>query len=1082
MPNRIYALLVGINDYPPEVRKLAGCLNDVDHFQAYLRQHVDQPANLAIEVLKDADATRANIIERFRKHLAQAQSGDVAVFHYCGHGARSESSAEFREFCPDGMDEGLVCYDSRRPGGHDLADKELAALIAEVARNQAQLAVLLDCCHSGSGTRSVDAFRGLTPRVTHDQRKDRALETYLDGHYARMLETKGGVFIPASRHILLAACERGQLAQESAACNGVFTTTLIDVLEKAGGALSYADLFLRCREAVRSRAMDQEPQFEAFEGFDATGGFLGRNVTRGRPRFSVAFTGGKWSANCGALHGVPAGAETGATFELYRDGAANGPAGTAKAIQVLAQSSELQLDFEGDTSLRYGARLTSLPEAPLAVEFAGDAAIREAIEQALQADRSIPIVLTEEPAAERYAIAADAERVTLSQKDPERTIVYAERFRSAPAEVCSLLMPALNDVARWERTLALQNRGTAMNTSLVETVFAEQLDDGSEHVHAGEALTLDYRRVNGAWLPIHGKIKVRNRTAQPLHMALLYVSSEFGIEVMHNEVLAPGEGWQTILATTADQSFFLAEGVDESIDNFKLIVSTERLDGFLFEQKPLEIGEELHATRSFGNAPRSVGNARKLVHKNEWFTRRLCIRVARRLNEVATTDVALANGSIVVKGHPSITANLSIGDKESATRGMGAGSVFHLALEERGLSLVNFASTRGGDSSVLELTDIRNAAGLTNEPLQIELKVPLGENEAIVPLVYDGQHVLLGGASETGADGITRVSIDHLPEAADQRRSLGGSLKLYFFKTYLKRENVNKLRWVELKADGTAQHHTAGVAEKVAGARRVLLLVHGIIGDTEGMAGGVHACGLDQHFDLVLAYDYENLNTPIADTARMLKADLQGVGLHESDDKQFTLLVHSMGGLVSRWFIEREGGKHVVDHLVMCGTPNNGSPFGRVDQARNVFETLAAVSINYMPAFIPFACTALLLFSRSKKLTPALEQMNPDSDFIRTLNESPDPGIPYTILAGDVARYEESGDALFARLLAKAGRSDAFGRLFADQPNDIAVGVESILRVDEARALPPKHVGVACHHLNYFVSEPGQLALQQVAW
>ena len=159
MPNRVYALLVGINDYGPDIESLDGCVNDVDLLHEYLDRRVGAPA-LAVEVLKNDDATRANIIDRFRSHLGQARSGDVALFQFCGHGARWASNAAFRESFPDGKDEGLVCSDSRRPDGYDLADKELAVLIAEVAGNEAHVAVLFDCCHSGSGTREVKAFAG----------------------------------------------------------------------------------------------------------------------------------------------------------------------------------------------------------------------------------------------------------------------------------------------------------------------------------------------------------------------------------------------------------------------------------------------------------------------------------------------------------------------------------------------------------------------------------------------------------------------------------------------------------------------------------------------------------------------------------------------------------------------------------------------------------------------------------------------------------------------------------------------------------------------------------------------------------
>src|ERR1041384_30238 len=122
MGTRVYALLVGINDYPSEVGKLAGCLNDVDHVRSYLSDNFAK-SDLAIEVLKDGDATRDNIIRQFRSHLGQAREGDVALFQYCGHGARWASARAFKEFYADGKDEGLVCIDSRRPGGFDLADK-----------------------------------------------------------------------------------------------------------------------------------------------------------------------------------------------------------------------------------------------------------------------------------------------------------------------------------------------------------------------------------------------------------------------------------------------------------------------------------------------------------------------------------------------------------------------------------------------------------------------------------------------------------------------------------------------------------------------------------------------------------------------------------------------------------------------------------------------------------------------------------------------------------------------------------------------------------------------------------------------
>ena len=617
-----------------------------------------------------------------------------------------------------------------------------------------------------------------------------------------------------------------------------------------------------------------------------------------------------------------------------------------------------------------------------------------------------------------------------------------------------------------------------MDPSLVDFIFAEQLDNGQEHVYPAGEIILDFVKSGSQWKEIRGKFKARNRTPQTLHFVLAYFSTSYGIHILRNDPVNPGDEYVTLWGEDPKDYFYLEDEDNESIENFKLIVSTEKVDDFLLSQDDLEMGKIASSTRAIG----SVKPMNKMVHQNEWFTKNCRVKVVRQLDQVSAIDSSLAKGRIVIKGHPSIKANLSMSAAKSPSRGAGEGFDFYKAFERQGMEMLNFAGTRGDNESILELTDIQNAAALKENPLEIEVNVPLKDNEGILPLVFDGQHVFLGGDPYKDENGNTHITIDHIPDVPDNRRSLGGSLKLYFFKTYLKQESVNQLRWVEFKTDDSFEYHKSMVADKVAAAQNVLLLVHGIIGDTEAMAKGVKACGLDQKFDLVLTYDYENLSTPIAETAQQLKSQLAEAGLQENDNKRLTLLVHSMGGLVSRWLIEREGGNKVVDHLVMCGTPNNGSPLGKIDDARKILNVLTGLSMNYIPVLIPFSSFVLLLLNRSKKLTPTLEQMNPASDFIKTLNKSDDPGIPYTILAGDVDAYKEPSDQFFAKMLVKAGQSSIFEALFARQANDIAVGVESILGIEGQRSMAPVRRNVACHHLNYFVSESGQQALTAVQW
>lgn len=1084
MSNRIFALLVGINDYPSHVGRLSGCLNDVDHFFDYLTANFDRNA-LSIETLKDADATRQNIIDQFRDHLGKAGKDDIVLFQYCGHGARCKSASAFKKFFPDGKDEGLVCADSRDSGGFDLADKELAILLAEVAANDPHIAVILDCCHSGSATRSADDFTQLKARQTHEVFEERPLESYLDGHYSTLLKQGDSLAIPASRHILLAACMRIQKAWEGKDHSGVFTSTMLDVLAKSGPDISYADLFVRCRAMVRKRADNQDPQFETYRSFNAYGGFLGGQDSHTARRYSVYFEDNSWHVDCGALHGLPSDTDRTVELALYSESDQSHLAGHATTTQVGAQKSELELlDIDADTFDRYQAEITSLPVPPLAVHLAGDAEGTESFHEFLNAseDDSLGVSFSTEPEGTRYVLRAENKCYLLELRETDKLIQGSKGYTQQSADY---MFSILKKVAAWERATQLQNQSTKMDPECVQFKFSQVLDDGQQHEYPGGEITLDIDEEN----EVSGKLKANNLSQQPLHFALVYFAEDYRIMPVYNERVERTESDISFMFDNGGDTVHLSldesEG-DDAIHTFKLIVSTEKVDDFLLLQEPIELGEivEPRSTRGVSFGP----SRKKIVHKNEWFTKDLHLKLVRQLDRVTANDAALANRQITVKGHPSLQAGISLSAAKTATRGVGTGADIHRFLERQGMEMLNFSETRGDNESILELTDIQNPDVLKDQPLEIELDVELGEDEFILPLAFDGDHILLTGDPSRDDDGKTHISIDHIPDIPDNRRSLGSALKLYFFKTYLRRENVNRLCWIEYNADGTFERHRSGVAEKVAAAENVLLLIHGIIGDTDGMAQGLtlaedgNGKSVDQKFDVVLAYDYENLSTPISETAVKLKQQLADAGLHDGDNKKLTLLVHSMGGLVSRWFIEREGGNKVVDHLVMFGTPNVGSPFGKWSSARQLSSVLTTLAINAFPAFVPFGGVIVYLLNRSKKVTPTLEQMNPESEFIKTLNASDDPGVSYTIVAGDVRDYQESADQLIAKLTAKVGGGGLFDALYQDAGHDIAVSDESIRGVNDARTPAPKKESVICHHLNYFVSEAGLKAMAKIQW
>ena len=189
------------------------------------------------------------------------------------------------------------------------------------------------------------------------------------------------------------------------------------------------------------------------------------------------------------------------------------------------------------------------------------------------------------------------------------------------------------------------------------------------------------------------------------------------------------------------------------------------------------------------------------------------------------------------------------------------------------------------------------------------------------------------------------------------KRSVGKALKLLFFKFIKWDKKTQQLRKVIYHNDGTAERSDVEVKKAVDKANKIVLLVHGIIGDTQQMAEAFRAAKDAGKYDLILTFDYENLNTSILETADLLYNKLvNDLGLLQSSDKTLDIVAHSMGGLVSRYMIEKLGGDKMVRHLYMCGTPNNGSAISELTYYRNMILTLCTVALNF-----GFAVPALLV-------------------------------------------------------------------------------------------------------------------------
>jgi pimeloyl-ACP methyl ester carboxylesterase len=280
------------------------------------------------------------------------------------------------------------------------------------------------------------------------------------------------------------------------------------------------------------------------------------------------------------------------------------------------------------------------------------------------------------------------------------------------------------------------------------------------------------------------------------------------------------------------------------------------------------------------------------------------------------------------------------------------------------------------------------------------------------------------------------------------------------------------------------------------GVKRILLYVHGMMGASRDLVGSVRLARvggerpetpLAELYDLVLTFDYESVKTPIEETARDLRDRLRYVGLGEGHGKVLHVVGHGIGGLVARWLIEREGGNRLIQHLVMLGTPNAGSPWPTVHSCASFALSLG---LNLL-AVVPWSVAIFRgLLTALEAIDVTLDETQPGSAFLETLAASPDPGVPYSVLAGNTglipAALAGEQPNLAARILGQVLPRSVLHRaaellVFLGQPNDVAVSVESggtlgLLPRQPAQVLRQ----VACDHLTYFNSAPGLGALAGV--
>jgi len=254
------ALCGGINDYPYEGNDLNGCVNDAHAWADLLINHYDFPQS-NVNLLIDAQATKAAILAGLQTLLTGVIAGDVLVFTNSSHGTYIADTSGDEEY-----DEALCPYDC---ADNLLVDDELRELFANLT-DGVHLTVISDSCFSGTVTRAA-VSENSPGHKTPDNRRVRFLNPKLlhaqPLNDPRKAKSKRLSKYPESgmKEILLSGCtdkEYSYNALIGGNYHGAMTYFALQAIQVAGYKITLQQLCESVNLMLDEAGYSQHPQLE----------------------------------------------------------------------------------------------------------------------------------------------------------------------------------------------------------------------------------------------------------------------------------------------------------------------------------------------------------------------------------------------------------------------------------------------------------------------------------------------------------------------------------------------------------------------------------------------------------------------------------------------------------------------------------------------------------------------------------------------------------------------------------------------------------------------------------------------------
>ncbi len=255
-----FALLIGVTKYKSgKINKIDGCENNVPLLAETLIKDYGFGENNVLTLLNEK-ATKQAIISNFRSHLIEnaaksKQQGKEAaiVYYFCGHGSQYPDQDGDEN---DGKDETFVAYDSRSGDVFDILDDEIDDWKAELRPLTTNTTLILESCHSGTGSRGEEEY--ISEETDDDPRERKPYKrkfppsTDADALTYTEIAASLSMNTAKSESAEYCQCEKPQ---------SLMTKALIQGLKRATNTTTYRSLTREISSEVAAHSR-QEPQVE----------------------------------------------------------------------------------------------------------------------------------------------------------------------------------------------------------------------------------------------------------------------------------------------------------------------------------------------------------------------------------------------------------------------------------------------------------------------------------------------------------------------------------------------------------------------------------------------------------------------------------------------------------------------------------------------------------------------------------------------------------------------------------------------------------------------------------------------------